>query len=97
MSAGGRSVYDIHDNEVHYTWLDRVFGPTITSDDLLALEFRAFNEGWTRWLEMVLGMRNTRKRRWMLAYLRDDIITVEVQVVRADVYEDENPYEGWGE
>jgi hypothetical protein len=88
-----REVYNIHDQTVTYGLLDRILGPAISSSDLLALEFRAFNEGWTQWYYMVAGIRNGRRRRWLLAYLRDEIITVEVQRV-PDVYEDDDPWEG---
>jgi hypothetical protein len=92
----GHTAYTVDDEPVVYTWRDHLFGPVVTSDDLFTLEFRAFNEGWHEWLNLVMDMKSTRKRRWMLAYLRDNIITVRVKEIREDVYEDEDPYEGMG-
>jgi hypothetical protein len=97
-------VYDIYDNEVSYTFLDRVFGPRISVDDLEMLECRALLEGWHEWYYLILQMKRKKKRRWLLAYLRDEIIAITVSRIYDptldgaydEAYDDDDPWEGMG-
>lgn len=90
------TVYNTRDEVVKYTLRDRLFGPKFTGQDYENLETRAVLEGWHEWYYMIIQMDNKRKRRWLLAYLRDDIITVTAISFVNPVYEDDDPYEGMG-
>ena len=89
--------------DTRYTLLERILGPKVTDDEIIELELRAAREGWYEVLEALLTTRKTqRARRFLLAYLRDGLITVEVHVFEfqareEDVYEDPDPYEGFGQ
>lgn len=86
-----------------YTTREKLFGPVLTDDDVIELELRATREDWYDVLQVLLAKRKTRRaKRFLLAYLRDGLIEIEVHhvdfsVQQEDVYEDENPYEGIGE
>lgn len=88
--------YDSHDNTVQYGMLDNIFGPKITGDELIAIEARAVCDDWYDWFQHILQMRSQRKRNWLLAFIRDDVITIHVHTVYLDAYDDEDPYEGMG-
>jgi hypothetical protein len=90
-----RTVYDTADNAVVYSFWDRVFGPKVTADEIFILEARALMDGWDDWFNLILAGRNKRKRRWLLAYLRDGIITVSVKIFDPS-WDDDDPYEGMG-
>lgn len=87
--------YGNNDEIIEYTWRDDLFGPKVSADEILELEMRSIAEGWETWFYMILGNRNRRKRRWLLAYLRDGVIRVMIDTGE-DVYEDDNPWEGMG-
>lgn len=68
--------------------IDKIRGPRVTKDDVILLKAKAQLEGWDDWLEMMMGdpTKPLRKRRMLLAYLRDGLISVEVHTI---VLEDE--------
>ncbi len=77
-----------------YPLWQRIFGPVITQDDMLDIQFRAFNEGWSDWLDMIMEMRNKRNRDWLLAYIRDGYIFIETrEYIDSEAYYDPDPFE----
>ena len=89
-------MHTVDDHEVTYTVFDRIFGPVVTEHDMFCLEVRAFTEGWSEWYHMILAVKKGRNRRWLLAYLRDNVIGVTVREEFEDPYEDDDPWEGMG-
>lgn len=83
-----------------YTLIERLFGPKVTDDEIINLEIRAVSEDWYEVLCVLLDQaKNRRAKRFVLAYLRDGLMTVEVHYVDLapeDVYQDDDPYEGFG-
>lgn len=90
------TVYDADDNAVTYGLRDHLFGPRVTDDEILELEHRAVVDGWDDWFRLIIGQRNAYKRRWLLAYLRDGVITVTVHTRISPDWDDDDPYEGMG-
>lgn len=79
----------------NYSLLERVFGPRITQDEILNLEFRALDEGWHEWLQYEIATaKSNRKLHWLLAGLRDGYITVTVvEYADSEAYTDDDPYQ----
>lgn len=83
-----------------YTLIERLFGPKVTDDEIINLEIRAVSEDWYEVLEILLSRAKSRRaERLLLAGLRDGWIEIEVfevDLAPEDVYQDDDPYEGFG-